>query len=429
LILTKIEQDLADTKTFYLLSRYDTVETDALQLSAEDVETGANVQLPASACLRVEEQLLPPHFVLSQLMFWYHQPARKSDVLCLHGAGELPCPTNILRCCCTGAGASLEELHRNQELLLGTAVQQPTRRLRLHQFATNLSEAFLGCTALGNTIQQLQASSITGIKNCASVRPDVAQPPLSSASAAGSSEREATWFEADQIIAERQVPCAKGKRNATMYLVRWRGHPPPPDSWEPRANLSPELFNQWINELRPSDGAGVSCLSPERESTSEPMSYPMHMSPFRSQDLGWSIMLPLYGSALGHIYGSDIYTDDSDVATAAMHAGVLQKDESRVVKVFITGPRRSFSKSLRNGIQSHKFHYFAGSFTFDEDIALGLRNSAKKRRVGQLDTLPSASAAASTKKMGSKIESEAIDNVAVFQASDDDDILVYEWGP
>ena len=74
------------------------MKSDALQLSAAaDVETGANVRRLDSASLYVEQQTLSPTFVSEELMFWFHQPQRKIDVLTLSGAGELPCPTNVLR--------------------------------------------------------------------------------------------------------------------------------------------------------------------------------------------------------------------------------------------------------------------------------------------------------------------------------------------
>jgi hypothetical protein len=236
---THIEQDFANTRTFYHLAKYDSVKTDALQLSAEDVETGANVQLPASACLHVEEQQLPSHFVMEQLMFWYHQPQRKSDVLCFHGAGELPCPTNILRCCSSGVGASPEEVQRNIKLLAGALPPQPARRVRLHQFAPSLSEAVLGCAALGRAIDQLNAADV---KDIALARHDVEQ-------AKPQKTKPAAWLSADEIIDQRQEEGSKKKRPGMLYLVRWRNGGE--DTWEPRCNLSQELYNQWINAPQP----------------------------------------------------------------------------------------------------------------------------------------------------------------------------------
>ena len=217
-----------------------TTIADALQLSAEDVETGANVQLPASASLHVEEQQLPPHFVMEQLMFWYHQPQRKSDVLCFHGAGELPCPTNILRCCSSGSGATPKEVQHNDELLAGAAPPQPARRFRLHKFAPTLSEAFLGCAALGRDIDQLNAADV---KDSAVARRDVEQ-------AKSKKSKTAAWLVADKIIEQKQEESSKKKKpGRLLYLVRWRGGGA--DTWEPRSNLSDELYNQWIHDRRP----------------------------------------------------------------------------------------------------------------------------------------------------------------------------------
>jgi hypothetical protein len=59
-ILTRTLQDLAATKTFFLLARYDRVKAEALQLSVEDFETAANLQLLDSANLLVKERELSP---------------------------------------------------------------------------------------------------------------------------------------------------------------------------------------------------------------------------------------------------------------------------------------------------------------------------------------------------------------------------------
>jgi hypothetical protein len=172
---------------------------------------------------------------MEQLMFWYHQPQRKSDVLCFHGAGELPCPTNILRCCSSGSGATPEEVQRNDELLAGAAPPQPARRDRFHKFAPTLSDAFLGCAALGRSdIDQLNAADV---KDSAVARRDVEQA------------KTAAWLAADEIVDQKQEESSKkNKPGRWLYLVRWRGGGE--DTWEPRSNLSDELYNQWIHAPR-----------------------------------------------------------------------------------------------------------------------------------------------------------------------------------
>ncbi len=238
--LTRVDQNLAATKTFYLLAKYDSVQSDALQLSAEDVETGANVQLPTSACLYVEQQTLSPTFVLEQLMFWFHQPQRKIDVLTLSGAGELPCPTNVLRCC-MGAGLSAEEQQRHQHLLAGFAPPPSCRRIRLHQFATCLSKAFIGCAALCRSMKELQEATLFKEPNL----------PLRRKQATSTSKGD--WLPAEKILDQKEEATFNKKRKRSvkvLYLVQWRGEPRSAASWEPKCNINAELFAEWTSSRK-----------------------------------------------------------------------------------------------------------------------------------------------------------------------------------
>lgn len=48
------------------------------------------------------------------------------------------------------------------------------------------------------------------------------------------------------------------------------------------------------------------------------------------------------GANTGTIYGTDVYTHDSNLATAAVHAGVLKLHERGIVKVTILPPSGNF---------------------------------------------------------------------------------------
>jgi hypothetical protein len=250
-ILTRTLQDLAATKTFFLLAQYDRVEVDALQLSVEDFETAANLQLLDSSNLLVKERELSPYFVLEQLMFWDHQPQRKSDVLCFQGVVELPCPTNIMRCCMSVNDLNSKELQFIPDVLAGRFIPKKSCRISSLKFAANLCDAFFGCTALDSTIRQLKESNVC--IGCTQLcHPVITDSTTGNASSRSKVDGNHQWFQADRIIGERRVP-SKRKRGSTVveYLVRWLGNPSPhPDSWEPKKNLSRELFAQWSNELR-----------------------------------------------------------------------------------------------------------------------------------------------------------------------------------
>jgi hypothetical protein len=182
-------------------------------------------------------------------MFWFHQPQRKNDVLRLRGAGELPCPTNVLRCC-VGAGVTPEELERHRELLAGMVPLSSARRSRLHVFAAKLSEAFIGCAALCESMKNLQSGVC--YKQCVvphRVDEGFSAPLGAHASAADQPNASRPWYQAETIIAEREQPGFSNKRkrhaSVTMYLVRWRGGGE--DTWEPRSNLGKELWKEYIH--------------------------------------------------------------------------------------------------------------------------------------------------------------------------------------
>ena len=239
-ILTRTLQNLAATKTFFRLAEYDRVKAEALQLSVEDVEIGAKRQVLDSAKLLVNERKLPPCFVMEQLMFWDHQPQRRSDVLCFQGAVELPCPTNIMRCCTSAGGLPSEDFQHIQDLLAGRFIQKKSRIIPSLKFAANLADTFFGCTALDTTIRQLQESPV--LKNCTQLF-----HPVLTDSATGKLDQSGNqWFQADRILQQRRVAGSA----ALEYLVRWCGNPPQPDSWELRKNINDALFAQWRIERR-----------------------------------------------------------------------------------------------------------------------------------------------------------------------------------
>lgn len=70
------------------------------------------------------------------------------------------------------------------------------------------------------------------------------------------------------------------------------------------------------------------------------------------------------GRTKGRIWGGDenIYTDDSDIATAAVHAGVLNDGQTGNVKVKFIGGMNSYPAITRNGIASISYGSYQGSY-------------------------------------------------------------------
>jgi hypothetical protein len=65
------------------------------------------------------------------------------------------------------------------------------------------------------------------------------------------------------------------------------------------------------------------------------------------------------------VYGTDIYTSDSHLATASVHCGTLKYGEKGVVKVTIMPGRASYEGSERHGVSSSQWTTWGASFKIE----------------------------------------------------------------
>ncbi|MEZ5750912.1 MAG: LCCL domain-containing protein [Paracoccaceae bacterium] len=93
---------------------------------------------------------------------------------------------------------------------------------------------------------------------------------------------------------------------------------------------------------------------------------PGNMMSYRGQSDA-VMMFNVTGSNSGTIWGSGVYTDDSPVAVAAVHAGVLQVGETGVVTVAVVGGQPGYPGVMSNGIQSSNYGRWDGSYQFLDD--------------------------------------------------------------
>lgn len=68
------------------------------------------------------------------------------------------------------------------------------------------------------------------------------------------------------------------------------------------------------------------------------------------------------GAIGGTVWGSDTYTTDSALATAAVHAGALKLGQTGIVKVKIVPPPPTFIATARNGVMSNPWSGHPGAF-------------------------------------------------------------------
>ena len=72
---------------------------------------------------------------------------------------------------------------------------------------------------------------------------------------------------------------------------------------------------------------------------------------------------------LAAVWGTDVYTDDSSICSAAVHAGRITLAQGGAVTVFVHPGRPSYAGSARSGVSSLPFAVFPGSFAFTPTVA------------------------------------------------------------
>ncbi len=88
---------------------------------------------------------------------------------------------------------------------------------------------------------------------------------------------------------------------------------------------------------------------------------PGNLTGYQAQ-VGKRFAFKVTGAVNGGIYGSDTYTSDSSLATAAVHAGVLKVGQTGVVRVKIVAPPGAFAGSVRNGVNSAAYGSYSGAY-------------------------------------------------------------------
>lgn len=81
-----------------------------------------------------------------------------------------------------------------------------------------------------------------------------------------------------------------------------------------------------------------------------------------AEPIGATYYFRVAGASEGPLWGTDVYTGDSTLAVAAVHAGLVKPGESAVVRVESVAPPPQFSGCVRNGVTSHDFGRYGSAF-------------------------------------------------------------------
>lgn len=120
------------------------------------------------------------------------------------------------------------------------------------------------------------------------------------------------------------------------------------------------------NGVKSSSWSGhPSCYILTKKSTSA-MTAPRKLSPETAVGftgkLGRRFDIEVVGRIDGSVWGTDVYTDDSNIATAAVHAGLVKPDERALLTLTIVESPDRHEGSTRNGVTSRSYGSFSSSF-------------------------------------------------------------------
>jgi hypothetical protein len=80
------------------------------------------------------------------------------------------------------------------------------------------------------------------------------------------------------------------------------------------------------------------------------------------EQVGQTHYFRVLGANTGSVWGTDTYTADSALASAAVHAGAVPLGETQVVRVTVVAPLKQYHGSVRNGITTHSFGPFGTAY-------------------------------------------------------------------
>lgn len=121
---------------------------------------------------------------------------------------------------------------------------------------------------------------------------------------------------------------------------------------------------------------------------------PAQLSSSMCQTPGQTYYFRIEGDTNGTVWGTDIYTGDSYLAPAAVHAGAIKQGERGVIRVIVMAPLSEYKGSKRHGVTSYAYGSWGQAFRVErvgkfKDQSSGTGNKATKKKTGT--TRPSRS--------------------------------------
>ena len=95
-----------------------------------------------------------------------------------------------------------------------------------------------------------------------------------------------------------------------------------------------------------------------------PLSGVSDMQQFNDGDIGKIYRITITGATGGAIWGTDIYTSDSYIPAAAVHAGVISVNQTKEVYIKVVEGKSNYIGSTRNGVTTSEYGGWGLSYQF-----------------------------------------------------------------
>ena len=82
----------------------------------------------------------------------------------------------------------------------------------------------------------------------------------------------------------------------------------------------------------------------------------------QATDIGKTFLFEVTGATTGSVWGTEVYTSDTHLGTAAVHQGLLKPGERDVLKVKVIAGQNDYLGTTKNGVTSQGYGAWSVSF-------------------------------------------------------------------
>lgn len=126
--------------------------------------------------------------------------------------------------------------------------------------------------------------------------------------------------------------------------------------------------NHSLDDYDVEDGDTIKCIPSDIQGGGPPIVNESHSSNINCMDkrgkVGEEYGYKITGSTEGTVWGDGIYTDDSNIAKAAVLEGKCKIGENCTVCIKIIESKSSYGSCTKNGISTSSYGYWDGSYIF-----------------------------------------------------------------